>query len=133
MSGESLVHIRLVEHLIVHVRERHKPPRGLLLLADHRDFGLDRPPSVGGYLPDLFASDLPATFEVIGEAKTPIDLETERSARQIRAFLDHLAVRRGSTFYLSVPPFTKARAQAVLGRLIRAEHAGVTTEVIEGV
>ena len=130
MSGESLIHVRLVERLIMYVRERHCPPRGLLLLADHHSFSTNRPLRIGGFLPDLFASDLPVTFEVLGEAKTPSDLETRRSARQITAFLDHLAVRPRSTFYLSVPPFAKGRARSVLDQLIRPEHCGIGIEVM---
>jgi hypothetical protein len=133
MSGESLVHVRLIEYLVVHVRRMHYPPRGLLLLADHHAFGTNRPPSISGFTPDLFASDLPATFEVLGEAKTPLDLETERSVRQISAFLDHLAVRPESSFYLSVPAFSKARAQAFLNRLIRDQHRTIRIEVVDGV
>ncbi|WP_146208938.1 hypothetical protein [Azospirillum sp. TSO22-1] len=103
-----------------------------MLLADHPAFGANRPPSIGGFLPDVFASDLPATFEVVGEAKTFPDLESERSARQIRAFLDHLAVRPASTFYLAVPPFTGARARAILNRLCEPAHAHVRLEIIDG-
>ncbi len=132
MSGESPLHTLLVERLIVEVKLRHQPPRGLLLLADHPSFGTNRPPSIGGFLPDLFASDLPATFEVLGEAKTFPDLETDRSARQIGAFLDHLAVRPGSVLYLAVPPFTASRARAMVSALRRPAHARVGLEVIDG-
>jgi hypothetical protein len=107
--------------------------RGLLLLADHADFRLNRPLTIGGFLPDLFASDLPVTFEVVGEAKTFPDLESDRSARQIRAFLDHLAVRSGSNFYLAVPPFTAARARAVLRGLCEPHHTAVSIEVFDGI
>ncbi len=103
------------------------------MLVDHHVFGANRPLSISGFMPDLFASDLPATFEVLGEAKTPLDLETQRSARQISAFLDHLAVRPGSSFYLSVPAFSRARAEAFLCGLIRAEHRTVHVQVIDGV
>jgi hypothetical protein len=104
-----------------------------LLLADHRAFGLNRPFSIGGYTPDLFASDLPTTFEVVGEAKSASDLETERSGRQIRAFLDHLSLRPDSSFYLSVPPFTRSRAYAILTGLIQPEHSSIHIEVFDGV
>jgi hypothetical protein len=133
MSGESLIHTRLVERLVAHVRIRHCPPRGLLLLADHHKFGKDRPPTIDRYTPDLFASDLPVTFEVLGEAKTPLDLETARSARQIGAFLDYLSVRPRSTFYLAVPPFAAARARHIVKGIVRPEHSGVLIEVIDGV
>lgn len=132
MSGESASHVRLVERLIALVRTRHQPPRGLLLLADHRDFGSDRPPTIGGFLPDLFASDLPVTFEVVGEAKTFPDLESDRSRRQIVAFLDHLAFRPGSTFYLTVPPFTAVRARTIVRSLLQPHHAAIQIEVHDG-
>ncbi len=132
MSGESAAHTRLVERLIAYVRASHQPPRGLLMLADHVTFGADRPARIESFLPDLFASDLPVTFEVLGEAKTIPDLESPRSARQLQAFLDYLAVRPGSCFYLSVPPFTAARGRAVLRRLVGPQHAGVCIKVLDG-
>jgi hypothetical protein len=110
MSGESARHVYLVETLIETVERRHRPPRGLMIFADHHRFGSDRPPTIGGFTPDLFASDVPETFQVLGEAKTASDLESERSRRQIIAFLDHLALYKGSIFYLAVPYFTAPRA-----------------------
>lgn len=133
MSGESLIHTKLVEYLIKHVRENHRPPSGLLILADHHAFGRDRPHQIEGYTPDLYASDLPCTFEILGEAKTPNDLKTDRSARQIAAFLDHLSYRPNSRFYLAVPAFSKTYAKTLLRGIIREEHKAVTVEIIDGV
>jgi hypothetical protein len=133
MSGESLLHVRLVERLIKHIRNRHECPRGLLVLADHHEFGDNRPGTIEGFTPDVFASDLPATFEVLGEAKTPDDLMTDRSRRQLSAFLNYLAVRPNSTFYLAVPPFTKSRSEAILKTLLTPKHASISIEVIDGV
>lgn len=79
MSGESAQHVKLVEALIDTTEKRHRPPRGLMVFADHHRFGSDRPPRIAGFTPDLFASDVPSTFRIVGEAKTPDDLETERS------------------------------------------------------
>ena len=130
MSGESAAHTHLVEHLIAHVSHRHPCPRGLLILADHHRFGTDRPWNIGPFTPDVFASDLPATFEIIGEAKTPRDLVTPRSARQISAFLDHLSLREQAFFYLGVPWFAVAQGQLVMKKLVRPEHAAVKVEVL---
>ncbi|TNM59865.1 hypothetical protein [Aliirhizobium smilacinae] len=132
MSGETSAHTVLVERLISYVRARHCPPRGLLVLADHHTYGNNRPPQIAGYTPDLFASDLPATFEVIGEAKTMADLETGRSHRQISAFLDYLSVRQGSSFYLVVPPFQRRRSAAIVDGLRTPAHSGIAVEVIDG-
>lgn len=133
MSGETRAHTLLVERLIVHVQAKHRPPRGLLVLADHHSFGSNRPQQIAGYTPDLFASDLPATFEVIGEAKTMADLQSDRSQRQIRAFLDYLSLRPQASFYLVVPPFQRQRSAAILDTLRVAAHSNVLVEVIDGV
>jgi hypothetical protein len=130
VSGESTLHIRLVECLIRQVQERHPTQRGLLMLVDHDRFGSDRPHRINGYCPDLFASDLPSTFEVVGEAKTPLDLERPRSHAQIVAFLDHLSLRANGWLYLCVPPLTVARAYQLLNRLKGAQHAAVNARVI---
>ena len=130
MSGESAHHIRLVETLIETIRERHFSARGIIVLADHRSYGADRPPLVGGFTPDVYASDVPATFRVLGEAKTPDDLETDRSRRQIAAFLDHLCLYRNGTLYLAVPwPFA-GRASLMLTSLRRPEHEPVVVRII---
>ncbi|WP_439469353.1 hypothetical protein [Blastomonas fulva] len=130
MSGESTLHIRLVECLERRVRERHATERGLLMLVDHHRYGSDRPHRVNGYCPDLFASDLPTTFEILGEAKTTPDLERPRSQAQIVAFLDHLSLRPGGWFYLCVPLLSVGRARNLLARLRSEQHAGVIAEVI---
>lgn len=130
MSGESSLHIRLVECLERHVRERHPIERGLLMLLDHDSYGRDRPHRVNGYCPDLFASDLPATFEVLGEAKTGPDLERPRSHAQIAAFLDHLSLQACGWFYLCVPPLSVGRGRQLLKRLRTPSRALVNAEVI---
>jgi hypothetical protein len=132
MSGESTLHIRLVESLERQVRARHAPPRGLLLLLDHDRYGRDRPHRCDRYCPDLFASDLPVTFEIVGEAKTPADLERPRSHLQIQGFLDYLSLRPLSWLYLCVPHPTVARAREIVKRLRRPEHAAVQIEVLAG-
>jgi hypothetical protein len=119
-----------VEHLIAHIGERHSCPRGLLILADHHRFGSDRPWNIGPFTPDVFASDLPTTFEVVAEAKTPGDLMTPRSARQITAFLDHLSLRPQGFFYLGVPWYAVAQGQFVMRKLSRPDHAAVKVEVL---
>ncbi|MER9946216.1 hypothetical protein NKJ70_30685 [Mesorhizobium sp. M0092] len=132
MSGESSVHAMLVERLIAHVRTTHVPERGLLIFADHWSFGRNAPPRINGFMPDVFASDLPTTFEVVGEAKTMDDLRTERSRRQIVGFLDHLAVRPNTHFYLYVPPLAQRQARSILNALVLPHHAATRIEVLDG-
>lgn len=130
MSGESLLHIRLVECLERQVRERHSTERGLLMLVDHDRYGRDRPHRINGYDPDLFASDLPATFEVLGEAKTGSDLMRPRSLAQIAAFIEYLSLQPKGWFYLCVPPLSVGRARQVLKDAGASAHANLEAKVI---
>jgi hypothetical protein len=130
MSGESAYHIRLVETLVATVRERHSTPQGIAVFADHREFGVNRPPTLGGYTPDVFACDVPSTFRVVGEAKTKADLETDRSHRQLRAFLDHLSLYPNSTLYIAVPWVVAPRARFILKSLRDLAHQHIRVDVI---
>lgn len=130
MSGESAQHIRLVERLIGEIKARHAAARNLMILADHREFGEDRPGMMGGHLPDVFARDLPESFRVIGEAKTSLDLESERSKKQISAFLDDLSVYPNASFYLAIPWVKFSRASAIMRSICKADHASVKIEII---
>jgi hypothetical protein len=136
MSGESSRHAALVEHLISVVSAKHNVDGRLLILADHHRYGNDRPPQIGGFTPDLFASEVPETYHILGEAKTKEDLETDRSARQMAAFLEHLSLRPSSCLYLAVPWFCVPRAQAIL-RSARYEvrhkvHVHLITDLSRG-
>lgn len=52
-----------------------------------------RPPTIDEYRPDLFAHALTGSNQIIGEAKTPRDLESARSFRQLQAFILYVASR----------------------------------------
>jgi hypothetical protein len=130
MSGESAQHVELVERLVAIVESRHQTRNGIIIFADHHSFGVNQPPTIGGFKPDVFAQDLSATFRVIGEAKTADDLKDERSARQIRAFLDHLALYPNSSLYIAIPWFLKGRVNHMLRELRSPDHQSVTVSVL---
>jgi len=130
MSGESRAHTNLVENLIDAVESRHKHLRGFTMFADHHSFGNDRPPMIGGFTPDLFASDVPESFRIIGEAKTSLDLDNERTHFQIRAFLEHLSLRPNGMFYLAVPLFAGPRARYLVKSCLKSDGTKVITEVL---
>ena len=130
MSGESDIHERLVHHLAMHIRERHDTDGNLALFVDDNAVGSERPLRIESHLPDLSAFDVPKTFMILGEAKTARDIETARSQRQIRAFMDHLALRKRSFFYLAVPFFLLSRACNVLRNCRDERHDAVEATVV---
>jgi hypothetical protein len=89
----------------------------------------ERPPRVGGFTPDVHATDVPTTRTLIGEAKTKADLETDHSRRQISAFLNYLAHTPGSAFVLAVPFAAGATARRLLAEL-SAPLAGAAPRLI---
>ncbi len=114
MSWETAQHVRLVETLAAEIRERHGSLYSLTLFVDLPSFRRNRPSAIGRYIPDVFAVDTPETCRIIGEAKTPLDCETERSRGQIEAFLSHLSMFPNARFYLAVPLFYRNRAESLL-------------------
>ena len=116
--GESATHIGLLTTLVEYVRTNAKNVQQLALLHDHPGMnGCDKPPKLGSYRPDLYATDAPTTSVIVGEAKTARDLETTHSKEQIRSFLRHLAMYPGSQLILAVPWSSRVRAQQLLAVL----------------
>lgn len=130
MSGESARHRFLVEHLLNTVEIRYQGVRSVVIFADHHRFGSQLPPMIGDFTPDVLVTTVPATFRLIGEAKTRDDIETDRSRRQLTAFLDHLALHPPSSFWLGVPYDLAPRARVLMRSIRRAEHDGVNVEIL---
>ncbi|MDR3546860.1 MAG: hypothetical protein P4M11_01055 [Candidatus Pacebacteria bacterium] len=106
--------MKLVEYVRTSADNAHQ----LALLHDLPGMiGCDKPPMLGSYRPDLYATDAPTTTVIVGEAKTAHDLETAHSKEQIRSFLRHLAMYPGSQLILAVPWSSRARAQQLLAVL----------------
>ena len=102
--AESQEHMLLVGNLVAYIRREFKHVFALVLLQDTANAARgDKPPILNGFVPDVFAYDVPTTITIIGEAKTSADLETDRSRAQIRTFVEFLRWRAKSTFILAVP------------------------------
>jgi ATP-dependent helicase YprA (DUF1998 family) len=92
----------------------------------------ERPPMIGGYVPDVYVTNVPTTFTVIGEAKTRKDLETEHSQAQVRAFLRFLAHTSGGVFILSVPLAAGATARRIVNIASKEIPSPPRTIVLDG-
>jgi hypothetical protein len=81
--------------------------------------GAEKPPRIGGFLPDLYAVDAPPSITILGEAKTAEDLETEHSRKQLTAFLTFLQLQSNGILVVAVPWQARARAKNLVARLQR--------------
>jgi len=89
----------------------------------------EKPNRIDGFVPDVYAFDAPLTTVIIGEAKTRDDLETERSRKQITAYLSYLGQQQSGIFILAVPWHAKRRAQAIVDAL-RTETGATSVKTI---
>jgi len=131
MSGETAQHVRLVESLIEAIQAQFASVPRFTVFADHRNYGRATPQSISGFRPDVCAFDLPTTIRVVGEAKTHDDILTERSRRQLSAFLDHLSLYPNSFFFLAIPACSVARAQRVLRGIANESRDRVPTTILK--
>ena len=129
MSGESAKHTFLVETLINFINAKHNEGN-LVLFADHQKFPGAQPLRIGLFKPDVYAHLVPATFRILGEAKTADDLISKRTQLQLSAFLDHLSLYNGSTLYLATTWLAASRADDVIKSVRLARHSKVETRVI---
>ena len=101
---ESARHARLVQAIVAHAERRLGKVADILVRDDAvRPLRGERPPKLAGFMPDVYATDVPTTKTLVGEAKTRTDLETQHSRAQISAFLEYLAYTPGGLFVLAVP------------------------------
>jgi len=113
--SESSTHADLVQAVIAFARGELGAVADIAVRDDSvRPLRGERPPRIGGYVPDVLATTVPTTATLIGEAKTRSDLETERSARQISAFLRYLADTPNGIFVLAVPLAAMATARRIV-------------------
>jgi len=116
--GESTVHARLRDALVAWFVDTHGADIKPYLLVDNSSLKAGNcPPSIAGYIPDVYLGIGPGRALTVGEAKTPADLETKHSRAQLMGFLSHLADHPGSRLVVAVPWYTVNQAKSLLRHL----------------
>lgn len=119
--GETQLHLDLVRRLVEYAEWRL---RGYVAVAVFADLPStprrDKPQRVGGFVPDVYASDVPTTFSLVGEAKTIEDLETRHTILQLGAFFRHVTVC-GGALAVAVPWTAITTARRVVHEVAVAE------------
>lgn len=131
---ESATHAKLVAALVAFVEQELGAVTNVALREDAvRPLRGERPPKINGYVPDLYATDVPTTKTLIGEAKTKADLERNHTRDQISAFLAYLSQTPRGIFALSVPLLAGATARRLLAELSAPfPHAETRMFVLDG-
>lgn len=125
--AESSKHTALVQVIIRYIGREHS---GLGIINDlSSPLYAEKPNRIDGFVPDVYAFDAPLTTVVIGEAKTQDDLETERSRKQMTAFLSFLSLQKSAVFILAVPWHLKRRGASIVEALL-AETGATSVKTV---
>jgi len=121
--SESLYHKNLVQHLRDEIHKRHGLKGGFTILSDLDNHSGDPPPrNLRGNVPDVYAKVLATGEEIIGEAKTANDFETNRSISQVENFLDYLQKSNTGKFYLCVPWHIEIHAEIIINKMALSKN-----------
>ena len=132
--SESPEHRRLIERILAYIANHYGDLDALVVLDDRSGVVGEKPPNIERYTPDVYAYDTPNSLTLIGEAKTFADLRTERSSRQITAFLKFLKFRCGGCLLLAVPWGVSEEARTIVRKSkIRASAEKVPAFILDGV
>jgi hypothetical protein len=117
---ESACHTNLVGSLVTWIATSYFAGDAGGILVDS-PAAKDRPPKIGGFVPDAFAEAAPRKLMIVGEAKTWRDLESRHTRDQLGAFLRWCQFNGGGVLVLAVPwPIT--RLAAALVRSLQQRH-----------
>ena len=131
LVAESTKHTALVQIIISYVAREYGQIPALGIVNDlSSPLRGEKPNRIDGFVPDVYAFDAPLTTVIIGEAKTQDDLETERSRRQITAYLSFLGQQQTGILILAVPWQVKRRANAIVEGLRAQTGAGSVKTVM---
>ena len=131
--GESSSHIRLVDQLVSWILHQLLDGDDGYMMIDHPNSKAnERPPKIGGFIPDVYVPSAAGKRLIIGEAKTGRDLERKHSLDQLVAFLRVCSQAENPVFVLAVPWDMVRLAQAIMIDLRnRAGAHNVNTNVLE--
>lgn len=110
--AEGLQHQRLVERIVNAVVGALNGSEEMLCLVDGTVDSDGIPHLIGGFRPDVYATD--TSIVIVGEAKTPRDLESPRTKHQLRAFLKYVEAHTSRHLVLAVHWTNVATAKSVL-------------------
>ena len=131
--SESSSHMRLVRSLSQWVAKRYfDGDTGHILVDSPHNTASAKPPSVCGFVPDVYAGPTREGGFIIGEAKTARDIENRHTRAQLLAFLKRCGEDERTVLIMAVPwemeRFTKALLEILK---CRASAQKVSTVVLE--
>jgi hypothetical protein len=93
---------------------------------------IHKPPTVNGFIPDLFVPRTQSGTTIVGEAKTSSDLERRHSFEQISAFMVFCETHMPSLFVLAVPWHSVPQGRSLIRHIIGKEGlVSIQVQILE--
>ena len=129
--SESASHRKLVASLVAWAAQTYLDgDAGSILVDSSVSREGARPPSIHGYIPDVFIGSCGKCDLLIGEAKTARDLENRHTRAQLTAFLRRCALEPKSTFVMAVPWQMERFARSLIHVLQQRNGVGAVRAVV---
>ena len=127
---ESATHLGLVQHLVSWVEAHCRSEQDSLLFVDDPSrAATDKPPSICGYMPDVYWKTRRGHSVLIGEAKSAYDVESRHSRKQFASFIAHLSSVEKGTLLIAVPWHVVPQAKSLI-RVIQRDTGSITVRTI---
>lgn len=113
--AESLEHMTYVRKMVDYIPSFLTDFTQRLLFADLPGFMAKTPKVIGGSIPDLFYNDFNTV--VIGEAKTPNDIDNDHTAKQLNDYIEEVRsynVQKHIVFCTSIMGFSVLKNMIIL-------------------
>ena len=110
--AESPQHQRLVSRIVHAVSKVLEGYDEATCFVDGSEDSHGVPRQIGGFRPDVYATS--ASVVIVGEAKPPWDVESLRTERQLRAFLNYVEAHPTRHLVLSVHWTTAVAVKSIL-------------------
>ena len=92
----SIEHEKLVDLLVSWVKMQNSDVDAQLFIDRVGPIGENRPMAIAGFVPDVLCFFPSINHTIVGDAKTPNDLETRHTKIQMEAFFLHLQKNGGT-------------------------------------
>lgn len=132
--SESELHRFLVKALVKEISSFQIWKRAPLIYCDIDELGICKssPSIIGKSKPDVLAHDIEKQTNVVGEAKSPYDIDNQHTIEQLVDYFRYLSFRLNPELWIAVPWMSAGTALRI-GRLSRekAETPNIPIKVTE--
>lgn len=127
--GVSYDHELLVGQIVNWINANHSIENARIFVDKIDVLGAAKPKAIYGYIPDVFCMLRSSGFPIIGDAKTPNDLEAIHTRLQLEAFMKHLSLLGGGKLVVATTWASANSAKAILRR-VRDKFGSPNIEIL---